>query len=170
MSKRQEDQGARLGVTALAASGSPPPPPPTKGNMLDIGRRVLAAQPFSVLIGAELRELADGHAELRVPLRPDLLQQDGFVHGGVISYASDNAITFAAGSVLGTGVLTSGSRIDYLRPARGQSLIARATVEYTGRSHVVCRCDVFVSDQGEERLCAITQGTVAVRSQEAMRD
>jgi len=86
--------------------------------MLDIGRRVLSAQPFSVLLGAELRELADGHAELRVPLRPDLLQQDGLVHDGLICYAADNAITFAAGSVLGTGVLTSGSRIDYLRPAR----------------------------------------------------
>lgn len=134
--------------------------------MLDIGRRVLAAQPFSVLIGAELRELRDGHAELRVPLRPDLLQQDGLAHGGVISYAADNAITFAAGSVLGPGVLTSGSQINYLRPARGQSLIARATVEHAGRSHAVCRCDVFVSDQGEERLCAVTQGTATVRTRQ----
>jgi len=42
-----------------------------------------------------------GIAELKVAIKPELKQQNGFVHGGVISYAADNALTYAGGSVLG---------------------------------------------------------------------
>lgn len=71
-------------------------------DMLGPGRRILASQPFSVLLDAELLRLGDGRAELRIPVRAELKQQHGFVHGGVISYAADNALTFAGGSALGT--------------------------------------------------------------------
>ena len=130
-------------------------------DMLDPGRRILASQPFSVLVGAELLRLGDGRAVLRIPIRAELKQQHGFVHGGVLSYAADNALTFAGGSVLGTGVVTSEFKINYLRPARGDSLVARATVVHCGRTQAVCRCDIFASEQGAERLCATAQGTIA---------
>ena len=55
-------------------------------NMLDLGRKILASQPFSVLLGAELLALSPGAAEIKVPIRPQLEQQHGFVHGGVVSY------------------------------------------------------------------------------------
>ena len=57
----------------------------------ELGKSVLASQPFSVLLGTELTRFADGIAELRLPIRDDLKQQNGFVHGGVLSYAADNA-------------------------------------------------------------------------------
>jgi acyl-coenzyme A thioesterase PaaI-like protein len=76
-------------------------------DMLIWGRRILASQPFSVLLGAELLTLCEGGAELKVPLRAELKQQHGFIHGGVISYAADNALTYAGGSVLGPSVVTS---------------------------------------------------------------
>ena len=133
-------------------------------DLLDSGRRILAAQPFSALIGAELVRLGDGQAELHVPIRPDLTHHGGFVHGGVICYAADNAMTFAAGSLLGTGVVTAGLSIEYLRPAAGDMLIARATVAHAGRSRAVARCDVFAVDRGDERLCSIVQGTAAIAS------
>ena len=65
--------------------------------MLDLGRKTLASQPFSVLLGAELLGLSPGMAEIKVPIRPQLGQQHGFVHGGVISHAADNVLTFAGG-------------------------------------------------------------------------
>ena len=102
--------------------------------MLGPGRRILASQPFSVLLGAELLRLADGRAELRIPIRGELKQQHGFVHGGVISYAADNALTFAGGSVLGADVVTSEFKINYLRPAQGDSLVARAAAIHCGRT------------------------------------
>ena len=130
-------------------------------DTLEPGRRVLAAQPFSVLMNAELLRLGNGQAELRVPVRVELTQQHGFVHGGVISYAADNALTFAGGSALGTGVVTSEFKINYLRPARGDTLVARAEVVHCGRTQAVCRCDVFSQEAGAERLCATAQGTIA---------
>jgi uncharacterized protein (TIGR00369 family) len=95
--------------------------------MLDWGRKVLASQPFSLLLGAELVAFSPGSAELRIQIKPELKQQNGFVHGGVISYAADNALTYAGGSALGPGVVTSEFKINYVRPALGDVLIARAT-------------------------------------------
>ncbi|MYG81430.1 MAG: PaaI family thioesterase [Gemmatimonadetes bacterium] len=129
--------------------------------MLDLGRKILASQPFSVLLGAELPSLSAGTAEIRVPIRPQLRQQHGFVHGGVVSYAADNALTFVGGSVLGTAVVTSEFKINYVRPARGDYLVARASVIHHGKRQAVCRCDVFASDQGAEALCATAQGTIS---------
>lgn len=135
---------------------------PAASLSLDDARGVLAAQPFSRLIGAELAAFAPGHAELWVPLRDDLLQQFGFVHGGLFGYAVDNALTFAGGSVLGPAVVTRGFSVEFLRPGQGTLLIARAEVVSHSRRQALCRCDVFVRDeQGEERHCAAAQGTIA---------
>jgi uncharacterized protein (TIGR00369 family) len=129
-------------------------------DMLAWGRQVLALQPFSVLLGTELLGLSSGFAELRVPIRPELQQQHGFLHGGVVSYAADNALTYAAGSTLQAPVVTSEMKINYVRPAVGDFIIARATVMHAGRTQLVCRCDVYVSKDGTERLCAVAQGTI----------
>lgn len=128
-------------------------------DILEHGRKVLAAQPFSRLVGAELTRFEPGLAEITVPVVEDLKQQMGFVHGGVLAYLADNAMTFAGGSVL-QGVLTSEMKINYLRPGVGEALIARASVLSHGRSQAVCRCDIFALVAGEEKLCAAAQGTI----------
>lgn len=130
-------------------------------NMLTWGKQVLASQPFSVLLGAELLAFSEGSAELKVPIKAELMQQHGFVHGGVISYAADNALTYAGGSVLGPGVVTSEFKINYVRPAMGDFIVARAAVVHAGKNQAVCRCDVYVSAEGGETLCAAAQGTIA---------
>lgn len=129
-------------------------------DILARGRAVLAAQPFSALIGAELTAFAEGAAELTIPLAPGLRQQHGLAHGGVLGYATDNALTFAGGSVLGPGVVTAGYALSFLRPAPGETLIARATVVHAGRRQAVCRCDLFDRRAGEEVLCATALGTI----------
>jgi uncharacterized protein (TIGR00369 family) len=127
---------------------------------LAMGRDVLAAQPFSMLIGAELHALSSGHCELHVPVSDRIRQQHGFVHGGVVSYAADNALTYAGGTALRVPVVTSEFKINYVRPAVGERLIARADAVHQGKSQAVCRCDVFVLQDGVEKLCAIAQGTI----------
>jgi uncharacterized protein (TIGR00369 family) len=139
-------------------------------DSMALGQSILAGQPFSQYIGARLTWLGKGEAELRVLIRHELLQQDGFVHGGVLSYACDNCLTFAAGSVLGSAVVTSEFKINYLRPAVGSELVARASVVHAGKSQAVCRCDVSVlTDEGKSALCATSQGTV-VRIGQATHD
>jgi len=128
---------------------------------LAMGRDVLAKQPFSVLIGAELAALSPGRCELHVPITDKVKQQFGFVHGGVLSYPADNSLTYAGGTALRVPVVTSEFKINYLRPALGERLIARAEAVHTGKTQAVCRCDVFVLQDGVEKLCAVAQGTIA---------
>jgi uncharacterized protein (TIGR00369 family) len=128
---------------------------------LAMGREVLAAQAFSQLLGAQLQALSPGHCELHLPLRPELLQQHGFAHGGVLSYVADNALTYAGGTAMQVPVVTSEFKINYLRPAVGELLIARARAVHHSRSQAVCQCDVYVVHSGVEKLCAVAQGTIA---------
>jgi uncharacterized protein (TIGR00369 family) len=130
-------------------------------DMLRNGQRVLETQPFSVLVGAILTRFDPEGAELRIPVTGALRQQHGFVHGGVVSYAADIALAYAGGAVLGTAVVTSEFKINFVRPASGQELIARATAVHAGKSQAVCRCDVFIVNDGKETLCAVAQGTIA---------
>ena len=112
---------------------------------------------------AELEDFGPGRAEIRIPLRYELSQQDGVAHGGVTAYAVDNAMAFAAGSVLGKRVVTADTSITYLRPAlAGGVLIATATVaDHAGR-WAVCRCGVSVVRGNDGTLVAVAQGTVRV--------
>jgi len=130
----------------------------------EIARQALAAQPFSVLLGARVAEFGDGGATLELAIRDDLRQQNGYLHGGVLAYAADNAITFAAGTALGPDVLTGGFTISYLRPADGVLLRAEARVVQAGSRQAVCTCELRTyDDAGTETVCAIAQGTVIAR-------
>jgi hypothetical protein len=79
---------------------------------LDQARAALAAQPFSRLLGAQINTFGPDGVELEVPVRPAHRQQHGFAHGGLLGYAADNALTFAAGAVAGPQVLTAGYTIN----------------------------------------------------------
>jgi uncharacterized protein (TIGR00369 family) len=124
-------------------------------------RAILASQPFSALLGAQLDSIEPGHAQLSLAIKQDLLQQHGFVHGGAISYLADNALTFAGGSLLGNS-LTSEFKINYVRPAIGPGrLLADAVSVADGKTQAVCRCEIYVvGDGGERKLCAVAQGTI----------
>jgi uncharacterized protein (TIGR00369 family) len=129
-------------------------------DMLEWGRGFLAKQPFSQLLGAELTRFERGTAELTLALRDELRQQHGFAHGGVIGYLADNAMTFAGGSVFGDA-LTLETKLNFVRPARGDRMLARAQVVHAGKRQAVVRCDVFCFENGEQKLCAVAQGTIS---------
>ncbi len=128
-------------------------------DILKLGKEILSSQPFSVFLGAELNALEIGSAEISLPVRENLKQQHGFVHGGVISYLADNCLTFAGGSVFGDAV-TSEYKINYVRPAIGHTLIARASTLSSGKRQAVCVCKVFTVTEKGETLIAIAQGTI----------
>ena len=131
----------------------------------ELAQQVLAAQPFSVAVGARLTTFGDRAATLDLDLRNDLRQQNGYLHGGMISYLADNAITFAAGTVLGASVLTSSLAIEYARPAVGPQFRAVARVVHAGSRSVVCHCEVLsLSDGDAPVVVAVAQGTVRSRS------
>ncbi len=128
-------------------------------NLLELGKKILKTQPFSVLLGSELNRFEAGRAEITLAIRDDLKQQHGFVHGGVVSYLADNCLTYAGGSVLGDCV-TSEFKINYTRPAVGHTLIARSTVLSSGKRQAVCECKIFAKGEKGEVLVAAAQGTI----------
>ena len=126
-------------------------------------QQVLASQPFSALLGAQLTAYSEDLVEIRLAIVENLKQQYGFVHGGVLSFLADNTLTFAGGLRLRGQIVTAEYKINYLRPALGTELIARGQVLSAGSSQAVTRCEVYMVLDGTERLCAAAQGTITVR-------
>ncbi len=95
---------------------------------------------------------------VRMPMRHELQRgiQPGQFHGGPIATLIDTVGDFAVAMVTGGPVPTINMRVDYLRPATGDYLEARATVRRAGRT--VCVCDIDVVDS-QQRLCAIGRAT-----------
>ena len=139
------------------------PRDPNEGGpvLLEWGRQALAAQPFSVLLGAVIDSLAPGAVQLQMRITPALAQQHGFVHGGVLSYMADNALAFAGGTAMGAPVVTSEFKINFVRPAQGDRLVVRGRCTHAGRTQAVCVSEVFSSSEHGEKLCAIAQGTIS---------
>lgn len=144
----------------MADAGGPSPVTVSPETFLAMGREVLAKQPFSILLGAQLNALAPGRCELQVLIAEHLKQQHGFVHGGVLSYLADNALTYAGGTALRVPVLTGEFKINYVRPAVGDRLVARAEAVHIGKTQAVCRCEVYAVSTSGEKLCALAQGTI----------
>lgn len=129
-------------------------------EQLEHGQRILDAQPFSKLVGVEIDSFEPGRIALRLPLRPDHMQHLGIVHGGVTATLADMAIAFAGGSRLGN-VVTLEFKLNLIRPGRGEAMLARGEVLSLGRRQAVCRAEIYSVEDGEEKLCAAAQGTMA---------
>lgn len=131
----------------------------TDETPLDFARRILASRPFSVMMGAEIVDFAEGRAEIALPLRPELGQQHGYAHGGAVGYLADVTMAFAGGSVLHDSV-TLEYKINFVRPAKGDRLIGRARVVSSGRTQAAVAGEVIAVADGVEKICAAAQGTI----------
>lgn len=131
----------------------------------DTIRNAIVHQGFMTLVGAEIAELARGTCTLAVDRRPELLQQNGFFHGGVTAFLVDNATTIAAATSRGQGALTAEYKLNLLSPAVGERLICRARVIKPGRQVAVVAADVFCVNSGEEKHTATALASIAVMSE-----
>ncbi len=109
-------------------------------------RRILEDElPFNVHLGLRVETLEPGHAVLRLPFRPEFVgdTRRPALHGGVISMLVDTCGGTAVWASCGLNdrVATIDMRVDYLRPAPEDDLIATATVSLmgnrVGNSHVL---------------------------------
>jgi uncharacterized protein (TIGR00369 family) len=114
-------------------------------------------------IGAELHGVGPGFCEIHLPFREDLCQHDGFLHAGVTTTIADNAAGFAAHTLMpeNASVLTVEFKANFLRPAAGERLVARARVQKPGRSISVVQSEVFAVKGGQEKSVAIMLATMA---------
>jgi uncharacterized protein (TIGR00369 family) len=115
------------------------------------------------LIGAKLSLIEPGVIEITLPYRADLTQQHGFLHAGVVTTIADSACGYAAYSLMpaGSEVLSVEFKVNLLRPAQGESFVARAEVIKAGRTLTVVRADVFgIAESGSRNLVATMQATM----------
>lgn len=114
------------------------------------------------LIGAELTRVEPGVIEITLPYRSDLTQQHGYVHAGIITTIADSGCGYAAYSLMppGSDVLAVEFKVNLMRPAKGDTFVARAEVIKSGRILTVVRADVHAVTGERRELIAIMQGTM----------
>lgn len=125
-------------------------------------RASFAAQGAMTHLGAELAEVGPGRCVIALPFRPELTQQDGFFHGGVVTTIADTAAGFAALTLMppGARVLSVELKVNFLAPARGERLLAVGRVERAGRTISVVQARVEALKAGTATEVAILLATM----------
>lgn len=125
-------------------------------------RASFARQQAMTLIGAHLSVVEAGYTEIHLPHRPEVTQQHGFIHGGVVGMIADSAAGYAASTLTAhdTSVLTVEYKLNLLAPAAGQLLIAEGSVLRYGRTLIVTKAEVYAVKDGHKTLCAVMQQTI----------
>ncbi len=134
---------------------------------LDFERRTrdsFARQPAMATLGVELVEVGPGRVVVAMAHRPELTQQHGFLHAGMVATALDSACGYAAFTLMpaGAGVLTIEFKINLLAPARGPLLRFEGQVAKAGRTISVVDGRAFQFDPagGEHKLVATMTATI----------
>ena len=127
----------------------------------------LPQENFANLIGMEgIAQRDDGAVVATVPVRPDLLQPFGLVHGGVFASIAETLASFGTfAAVYEQGMVAMGlaNSTNFLRPMFSGTIHAAARPFHRGRTTWLW--DVEMRDD-DGRLCATTRMTIAVRPQD----
>jgi len=124
-------------------------------------RQSFARQGLMTSLGARLRTVDPGHVVIELPFSAALSEQRGNFHGGVLGAIGDSAGGYASMSLMPAGaeVTTVEYKINFLRPARAQLLVADGRVVRAGKSISVVRVDVSATDSGQSEVVALLQAT-----------
>ena len=137
-------------------------PEPRNPQFEQAVRDSFAGQRMMATLGARLARVAAGEIEIRLRFREDLTQQHGFLHAGVVAAALDSACGYAAFSLMpaDVAVLTVEYKINLLRPAQGELIVARGRVVRAGQTLTVCTGDAFAQTGGAEKAVATMLATI----------
>jgi acyl-coenzyme A thioesterase PaaI-like protein len=72
------------------------------------------------------------------------------------------SVFLAAQAVMVGDVEVMVYKVNCLRPAGGERLLATAVTESSGSRLVVCRCEVLSIEGENQSRCAVGQGTIAL--------
>jgi 1,4-dihydroxy-2-naphthoyl-CoA hydrolase len=118
---------------------------------------------FDGLIGTEWLSDDPDDARVRLPLRDELRQPFGLMHGGVMSTLVESVCSRAtAAAVWEDGMAAMGQSIDvsFVRPVTEGSVEVRAKARHRGRTTWIWEAEVL---NEEGKLCALARMTIAVR-------
>jgi uncharacterized protein (TIGR00369 family) len=111
-------------------------------------------------LGATLESVESGTVTVACVFDERLTQQHGLLHGGVLASLVDVACGYAALTVMPENreVLTVEFKINFVKPAKTDRLIAVGQVVHAGRTLTVCEGSVF--DSTRARLLARMTATM----------
>jgi uncharacterized protein (TIGR00369 family) len=106
-------------------------------------------------LGALLHEIQPGRVEIDLPYRPELSQQHGYFHAGMVATVADSAGGYAAYTVFpaDSSVLTVEFKVNLIAPADGERVRAVGQVIRSGRTLTICELKAFVLKAGKETQC-----------------
>lgn len=125
-------------------------------------RKTFAGQLALTTLGITLAKIEPGMLELRMPYDTKFSQQNGFLHGGVVSAGLDTACGLASYTLMpaAADILTVEFKVNLLAPAKGQTFRFVGRVVKPGRTLVVAEGHAFASDDGREKLIATMSATM----------
>lgn len=118
---------------------------------------------FDGLYGLQLLSCTDTEVRAQVSVRGELKQPEGLVHGGVYASMAEAMASVATAVAVyegGDQAVGLSNNTSFLRPITTGAIHAHATRVHRGRTTWVW--DVRFSDD-EQRTCAVTRMTIAVR-------
>ena len=147
-------------AAAQRASAFTPPNP----DYAERVRSSFARQGAMKTLGAELIAVEPGYCAIALVPRPEIAQQHGYVHAGVVGAIVDSAGGYAGFTLFppSASVLTVEFKLNLLAPAAGERLVAEGFVVKPGRTLTITRGEVHAQDRGKHTLVAIMQQTLMV--------
>ena len=125
-------------------------------------RKSFNAQTLMSTLHAKLDEIDHGHAVISAPIHEGSRQQHGAAHAGLTFAIGDSAAGYAALGMFEEAkeVMTVEMKINLLRPAIGDRLVAEGRVVKPGRRLTVVQAEVFAETNGVRKSVALLQGTM----------
>ncbi len=104
--------------------------------------------PFNKFLGFQLEEIRAGFAKIRVSFREEFIgdPRNRRLHGGLSATLIDTVGGAAALTTLTSfddQIATIDMRVDYLKPAKAEDLIAEGQILRSGNRIVVCEMKVY---------------------------
>ena len=118
---------------------------------------------FDALYGLTVTAMSDSEVAAEVPVRDELHQPAGHVHGGVLASIAESITSMATWFAVqceGKSAQGLSNQTSFLRPILGGTIHAVARRRHRGRTTWVWEVDI-TDDEG--RLCALVRMTIAVR-------
>ena len=137
---------------------------PAFAGYAERARSSFARQGAMALIGAQMVDVRPGYCAIAITPRPEITQQHGYVHAGIVGAIVDSAGGYAGYTLFpeDSSVLTVEFKLNLLAPAAGDRLVAEGRVVKAGRTLAITRGEVFAEADGKRTLVALMQQTLMV--------
>ena len=98
--------------------------------------------PWILALKPEVTAIDDTGATLRIPITSDIMRTGNIVSGQTLATLADTAMVIGCGGAAGEMVPVGTVTLDtqFLRPASGEAIEAKAEITRMGRSMAFARC------------------------------